>query len=269
MYFAGPILRLIPSRLVHYFWADKHQTCRTYFHLLYETQTQDFFGTTFIRNCGIFAEAPSYAVPLVLSLFYEMFIQKNNNIIRKCILLAAIVTSFSTKGLLLLCVMIGLKMVDIAYINAAPNRYKQILRLIVPIAIAVVSFIAIAVFEQKTDSNSYATRIDNIQSTLVAFRNNWLLGVGLGNEGAVSQYSSLILERYGFSIGATLLLAQGGLYMTAFYLGSFIWALISSKNKRLVTYTFVVYLGILFTSNITYYLSTVFILALGYSKPRN
>ena len=56
-----------------------------------------FFGRLYLRNCVIFSEAPSYAVPLVMSLFFEVFFQKRKNRLRIVVLLLTIMTTFRQK----------------------------------------------------------------------------------------------------------------------------------------------------------------------------
>jgi len=271
LYVLGTLLRILPYGYVSYDWAGLIRSAKHYFHLLYETQVEDFFGIEMVRNCGIFCEAPSYAVPLILSIFYEMFVSEKISKFRVTSLIAAIITSFSTKALLIVCIVMGLKLIEYAYVNEAENKCRQIVRLLVPIVIIMLSFAAIMVFEQKIDSNSFVSRMDNLNTTMAAFRDHWLIGVGVGNEDAISAYSSFSrsFRWKGFSIGATVLLAQGGLYLTLFYTCGFLNALKNAVNKWLVLSFGIVHFALLFTSNIPYFLSTIFILAMEYSIPKH
>jgi len=272
LYVFGSLLHLLPYHYTTYYWAGMTQTAKGYFHLLYETQTEEFFGIRMVRNSGIFCEAPSYAVPLILSLFYESFFPQSISKKRVAILSAAILTSFSAKAILIACIVFGLKVIHYAYVNRSPNRYRQIVRLFVPIAVVVLAVTAVSVFDQKTDTVSFISRMDNLNSTMTAWRSHKLFGVGIGNEAAITAFSvrAQSLRWKGFSIGAPLLLAQGGIYMAAFYLGGLLNALIQSKNKWTVLSFGIVHFALLMSSNIPYFLSTIFILAAEYvvQKPR-
>lgn len=269
MYLFGTILGIIPAQKVDYYWADLYKSCTTRLHFLYEAQTENFFGVNFTRNCGIFCEAPSYAVPLLLATYYEMFVGKGESRFRLAVLLLTIVTTFSTKAFLILGIMISLRLLKNTYMSKGGNRNKRIMIIIIPIIIFLICFMALSVLEQKEESVSYISRMDNLRSTMLAFLEHPLFGVGAGNEDAVAAYSPRILRRTGFSIGATLLMAEGGIYLTVLYLYSFFRALKFSKHKFDVICIFVIYLAILFTSNIIFFLSTYVFLALGYTYPRS
>lgn len=271
LYVLGVLVAVLPSQEVTYYWADEYMSCRTYFHFLYIPQEEEFFGITFIRNCGIFCEAPSYAVPLVLSLLIEVNIRKNVKKKRVAILLLTIMTTFSTKAIILAFLVLILKLIEVAYGKQDKKSIftRQSWMIIVPAIVAILLVAAILIMDDKSDSNSYISRMDNIYSTMQAFYDYPIFGLGAGNEEAVSVYSLRVLERYGYSIGATLLLAEGGIYLTLIYVFSFIRALVLSSQKWKVACVGIVYLGILFTSNITFFLSTIVVLALGYSYPRD
>lgn len=270
LYLLGPVFNFITATKVTYYWADELKTCNTYLNFLYTPQTGELFGVTVIRNCGIFCEAPSYAVPLVISLFIEIHVKEQSNKWRVAILLLTIASTISTKAIILASIVIALKILGNTF--GKDTRVSMFSRqsrmLITPILVIFLLFISLVVLGDKSDSNSYLSRMDNIYSTMLAFKDHVLFGVGAGNESGVSVYSRRVLERYGYSMGATLLLAEGGLYLTAVYIFSFVRALRRSKDKYLVVCTGIVYFGILFTSNITFFLSTIAVLALGYSMPK-
>lgn len=269
MYFFGTILGIWQGQDVTYYWADAYLTRKTYFHLMYEAQSFDLFGLKIIRNCGVFPEAPSYAVPLVLGIYFELFISPKPKKSRCIVYLLAMITSFSTKALLMLCMMIALKAYQYAYVNrsVSGSSFRQLFKLIVPIIVIGLIYVVFLLIGQREDSISYIQRMDNILSTAEAFRRHWLFGVGVGNEAAVSAYSKIIVSRYGYSIGATLLLAEGGVFLTMFYAGSYLFAIFNTDNKWRTTSAFLIYLGLLLQSNITFFLSTSFVVALAYSHP--
>jgi len=205
---------------------------------------------------------------LLIALFIEVFVRKKLNKFRIVVLLLAIITSFSTKAFLIVGIMIALKIVESAFIKKEGGENAYIIQFIAPVLFIILAFILLSILGQKSDSSSYTDRMDNLYTTMLVFKNHWLTGVGLGNEDAISQYSLLSLRWQGFSMGVTLLLAEGGIYVTGIYLASLFKALLVSSDKWLVICAGIVYFAILFTSNIPFFPSTIFILALGYASHR-
>lgn len=266
LYIFGGVLNIIPSFEVTYYWADNYKTAESYFHLMYEAQNVKFLGNTFVRNCGIFCEAPSYAIPLSIALFYEWFIaeKSNNKII--VILILTVITTFSTKAILLVLVMVFFKLFKKIFISS--NNQKN--KIIVSILMLIVLLVALLVLHRKIvdDYNSFSQRFDNIYVSLLAFKDHMFFGVGIGDADAVSSYSQLSIKRYGFSMGAPLLLAEGGVYFTFFYLSAFVNALLRSKDKLLVFFIGIFVFSILFMSNIVYFPLIMLVLALGFTIPK-
>ena len=270
MYLFGTVLKIIPSGTEVYTWAKQVRTSKHYFHLMYETQSEIFFGRSFIRNCGIFCEAPSYAVPLILSLFFEMIVSPKMKMHRIVILITTIVTSFSTKALIIVFILFAIKYFDYIYVQNKIKVWnnKLIFRSILPLVVIIASFIILQLIDQKSEgmTEGYLYRLDDIIASLRAFRNHWLVGVGVKNEAAISRYSSLVFKQ-GYSVGLTVMLAEGGLVLGFFYLMGFINSIVNCNPKVRYKYIYleIVLVSLLFTSNIPYFLSVVFILSLQYS----
>lgn len=269
LYVLGTCLQMLPASIDSYSWAGTTRWATNYFHLMYETQTQNFFGIEFIRNSGIFCEAPSYAVPLLLSLFYELFIPGKLSKFRIGVILSAIVTSFSTKALIIALVAIGLKLFLYTYSKEAArnSNIRGLFKLFMPVILVAIAVVGFAIFDQKTDSTSYLIRMDNVNACVRAFMSHKLLGVGVANEIGLANYVTIYLDWQGFAMGLPVLLGQGGIYLTSFYAFAFIHAIRNIGVKSTMFCFEIILILIMFTSNIPYFLSVIFILAMQYSVP--
>lgn len=275
LYMFGTCLNLLPVNVDFYYWKGVMTSSENYFHLMYEAQTQDFFGVEFVRNCGVFCEAPSYAVPLLFSMAYELYVPNKISKLRLSILLAAIITSFSTKALIIALVAIALKLALYTYgrryiyrgKTASGGVFRSLLKLMMPLLIVVLSIVGFLIFDQKTDSGSYIVRMDNIAACWKAFLSHKLFGVGVGNETALANYVTIYLEWQGFAMGLPVLLAEGGIYLISFYGMAFIHAIIHTNRKSEMICFEIILILVMFTSNIPFFLSIVFILAMQYSVP--
>lgn len=75
-YIIGSTLNLIsPTAYVPVFWGEQ-RIYPTYFYLYFEAQNSFFLGNEYIRNCGIFNEAPMYNMALCIALAIELFYEK-------------------------------------------------------------------------------------------------------------------------------------------------------------------------------------------------
>ena len=269
LYILGTCIHFLPQSIDSYSWKGVTTESANYFHLMYEAQTQEFFGIEFIRNCGIFCEAPSYAVPLLFSLSYELHVPKKVSVFRIGVLLLAILTSFSTKALIIALVASGLYLINYAYgrRTAYSSNLRSVLKLFLPIILIVIGIIGFAIFDQKTDSGSYIVRMDNINACFQAFMSHKLFGVGVGNETALANYVSIVLEWQGFAMGLPVLLGEGGIYLVLFYALAFVHAIKNTQYKFPMISFEIILILVMFTSNIPYFLSIIFILAMEYSVP--
>ncbi|MCD8158165.1 MAG: hypothetical protein LUD77_04510, partial [Clostridiales bacterium] len=235
LYIFGTWLHLLPQSVDTYSWKGVSTQSVNYFHLMYEAQTQDFFGVEFIRNCGIFCEASSYAVPLLFSLSYELYVPKKIFFNRIGILALAILTSFSTKALIIALIAVGLKLINYTYGKGKGKKYntgfKSIMKLFLPLFLVAIGIIGFAIFDQKTDSGSYIVRMDNINACFQAFKSHMLFGVGVGNEITLANYVNIVLEWQGFAMGLPVLLGEGGIYLILFYAAAFVYAIENTQFK--------------------------------------
>ncbi|MCD7994331.1 MAG: O-antigen ligase family protein [Clostridia bacterium] len=268
LYLFGTCLNLLSQSVDSYDWAKVTKNTVNYFHLMYEAQTSEILGITVVRNCGIFAEVPSYAVPLLLGLFLELFIRERIMKINVIILIITIVTTFSSKAISIALVVIALKLcVDVYFIRKKIKGWKGILKIVLPILLLFMAAVALEIVSTKLDTSSGFMRLDNIYTGWKAFRSNPLFGVGFDNEDALNTYASYMTSSGGLAMGIPVLIGEGGLYLILFYIYGMVRFVKNIKNNLVALSFVLVHILILFTSNIPYFLSTMLILAIEYSIP--
>lgn len=219
-------------------WGSIHSV-PLYFHLY--TQSQDpivFLGINFVRNTGIFAEAPMYSFVLSVALLINVFIEKKFNAVT-IILILTIFTTGSTTGvlisILILAILFSRRLIR--------SKYKKVfLPLIVfIILLGVLISIIVTVLKFQQGSGSVSVRLDDFRAGYITWTEHPFFGSGLSNNMAIIKNMNTARWFYvghigntGFSSGFMEYLAGGGLFFLIFYciypiLGS---TIIFSKDKN-------------------------------------
>lgn len=266
-YFFGAILRLIPSESFLYYNLKRWNVGYSYLnlHFVNPWQTQTIFGFSFARNIGIYMEAPSFAFPLTIGLFFELFYGGKHKKLNSFLLLAAMVTTFSTKALIL-----GAAVCVFYVIFGMKNnqKYLKLLKtLFIPILLAAAIIFIYLMFIEKSageDNWSYLRRLDDTQAAFMTWLQNPLFGKGYDNYIAV--YNNFLYSSHegGLTAGLFNILAFGGIYLFVLYVYSWI-NLYNSKKKtdRIFILGFIIlFVTFLFMSSIQYSYFTMFLLAL-------
>ncbi|WP_203640797.1 hypothetical protein [Levilactobacillus andaensis] len=246
-------------------WGGVHSV-PVYFHLYAQSQSPiQFFGVNFVRNTGIFSEAPMYSFVLSTALLVELAIKHSNKLI-KYILMFTIITTASTTGVILV---VGIVFFE-AIKQILKSRYKNILMpfliVVVILGLLTVEYILQSKFSEGMDSIS--VRQDDFKAGFITWRENLIFGVGMSNDLGIIQNMNParwnIGGNTGFSSGIMKSLAGGGIIMTVlYYLFPMIRATIYFiKNKSL---QWIIPVGIvyIFTFTIIYNLY-IFIFLLGW-----
>ena len=263
-YVFGTCLGVLPGgRIVEYYFANQDRSCTTYFHLYYAAQTMLMFGRDFVRNCGIFAEAPGFAIYLIVALATETFLRDKPRVWRCAVFCLAGLTTFSTKAILLVLMVLGLKFL------ISPNKSVVMFRIkaVVLPAVAVVLFAAAFILlKDKMNTDSFFIRLDDLFASAKAFRTSPLFGTGYYNDQSIIDRFNYARPNEGLSMGLAVLLAQGGLFMMALYLVPMVWCILRfPKEQRLRMLAFFVsYLGLLFVTNIPFSFLALFLLAFSF-----
>lgn len=260
-YIFGTCLGILPgAQDTTYFWASETRTCTTYFHLYYEAQTVDIFGLHLVRNCGIFTEAPGFAVFLVYALAVELFLREKPRVWRLALLCAAVLTTYSTKAILLAVVVFGLKYLITTPRTILWRRFKMV---VVPAVCVTVAVVAVVLLKDKMNTDSFYIRLDDLFASLKAWRTSPIFGTGYYNDDSVIAQFAYPRPNNGLSMGLPVLLAQGGLFLVALYLGTAVGCVLRLRGgaRRQLACFFIAYFVLMFVSNIPFSFLAMLLLA--------
>lgn len=229
------------------------------------SDTRTIAGFTFYRNMGFFTEPLMFSIPLITALFTEMFLrQKEDRCVWKWfVLLAVVITSQSTLGMLLAVGALGIKLIE------GMNPKKGWI-MIFP-ALIVASFFIFLLLRQKSDlgGNSTAEHIEHYIAAFKTFLDHPLLGCGyLREEPILLHFSeSLLARNKGLSNSIAVVLAEGGIFlgilcMTPFFLGI---AQIRSKGSKRVALWMLGPLGLYCITVFHFHLLLMLFMAYGYA----
>jgi putative membrane protein len=236
----GSILKVVyPTNVVINNWSGGLPT-PSYFNLYFETQGTHFFGTSIIRNSGMFAEAPMWSLMLSSALIIqELFLE--NSIKRLSLLTLTILTTVSTTGIFVIGLLLIYRVLMLK---------KPLLKYISLITIPIVIYALLQVWEEKSDSISASIRFDDYIAGFLAWRANFFFGSGLtlGLKAIESNMNTLIRTNLGYSNSLFVILAQGGVILGIFYLYPVISVLIK-KGVSIATKMFaLLFIILLFTA---------------------
>ena len=222
------ILKIIPYTNVYsgeaINWGSNHYD---YFHLYNESQWIDVFSYSGVRNIGPFVEAPMFNYVLCLALYYELFLNRANfRKVHTAILIVTLITTFSTTGLISAIILL----IIIYY-----SRMKKWIQFILLPAILALCIIIAYIFVQdkvNNNFNSTSVRMDDIQSCIKCFLDNFWIGAGYENMSALRRYRFLNVGDT-LSSGLSGILAFGGVLLGFWYVFPIFIAIIRFiKNKN-------------------------------------
>lgn len=214
----GSVLDIIPGRYGTFTFADYQSKSYNYFYLYFENlrQNQQLLGSTLPRNCGIYCEAPAYAGMLFYAFLIETLYNKRKNNWKLIILIISLLSTQSTKALILLLFFYILQFV--LKKNSGKSRSWLIIRFFVIFFIMIGGAFLIAyILEDKSNTLSFTARINHLVACFEAWKNNPLFGVGFKNTEAIVGYQFQGAGYGGLSMGVAVLLAEGGIVLTTFY----------------------------------------------------
>ncbi len=219
-WFFGSVLHIMPGRsMISYFWAGQDRIGYTYFNLYYENPLQNdqyLLGIMLSRNCGIFTEVPAFANILLFALSVELFVNHSNNRGKLFILLVTLLSTQSTKALIILISLVILK-----YMVSIKDKswQRRVLSLGVFSVMILLGIAAVVVILQdKAKTGSFTVRLSDMIAGCRTFLHHPLFGVGFFNNPEVIKYSTVVRTNETLSMGLFVLPAQGGIYLFLFYL---------------------------------------------------
>lgn len=231
-YLFGTLLNVIPSKSILVNWGGI-RVRSSYFFLHFSTQTISLFGKIIYRNTGVFTEAPMYAYILSLGLISEVIFPTDKSKFKKTIIYITILTTVSTTGII-----ISTFILLFDYIFYKEHKSVKKLRKI--ILLPIICIMSIIVFSylinEKLDTKSYSIRMDDISSSINAWKENVLFGNGFSNSFITESYMSKEFRNglTGQSSAYGRIISEGGLYLLYIYLFPMIKLIyngLSSKNK--------------------------------------
>lgn len=264
-YVFGTVLDWLPApKLTAFYWGGDWRVCPTYGHLFYEAQQIRFLGWDLPRNCGVFPEAPGFAVFLVTATATEVLLRPRPRLWRCGLYAAATVTTISVKAFLLTAAVFVLRCV--LWPPEWLTRRRR--RWLIPSLGAGLMLAAAVLLWDKLLSVSGVMRLDDVGACLRAWREAPLFGAGYWNDAAIVPHFSFS-HRYnnGLSMGAAVILAQGGLYLSALYWWSVVGGIRRCDRRPWIGFA-LVYAGLLFSGNIVYHFLTLLLIAVWLSVGR-
>lgn len=250
-----------------YHWADTDLQTVTYYFLYFENPAQavNRFGIDIIRNTGICPESPGYSSLLLYALIVELYYRKVQKRSHVVILVLTILSTISTKGVFFL---LEILLLNYLVLNQKKTVLQKFIKIFgVCILILGVMICGYYLLSQKVGGRSFSMRIEDINATLITWLHHPLFGCGFGNAEEIVSHIKTYRENNGLSMGLLVLLAQGGLWLFAMYLGGFVLPYLKQKDQRIRGKILVVFLLILtdiFISNVQFQPYFIFVLSLGY-----
>lgn len=206
-WFVGPISGYMsPNCVLPNSWGAR-PFIEGYYNIFYETQNITVGNTTLCRNTGFMCEAPVFNLNLCVALAFELFVCKRVKRIKIAILIIAILSTLSTTGQLFIMLAFLLK----SYQSVNRKRsYKILFWFLLPILLYIMYFVSSIIMVDKMDTDSYESRSYVINKMIGVLENNPLLGAGINRFHLSSEY--------GVSNSLFHVMADGGLYLTFFFI---------------------------------------------------
>lgn len=224
----GTTLRMLqPTGTVFTTWTSNiargaTKAVKTYFNIYFEAQTYGMneaigivTNINLMRNTGFFTEAPMFSFVLVLAVLIELFIKKESNYLRCGVLIAAVLTSFSSIGYILILLAVFSKY----YLGHQTNIRKVIKFFSAPVIAAIGILVISFLVESKLGTGSGAVRVDDFRAGFLAWKDSPVFGNGFGNVGSYQKYmSSFRRNNIGLSNSLMLILSYGGVVLIIPYI---------------------------------------------------
>ncbi|SER57803.1 hypothetical protein [Streptococcus gallolyticus] len=267
----GSIFHIIPLTTSTYDWSDRFLNTYTFHNIYYENPVQNttLFGKVIARNTGIYAEAPGFSNYFLYALALEMafFKHEKGYKLKLFVLFVTSLTTLSTKTIIFLVLIF-----IINYLFSVKNNksvFTKLIRIFISIILPLVGlFILIVTLQTKSNTGSFSIRIDDVISEVKTWKDYPIFGSGIGNTEPIINHFSVKRDNNALSMGLTLLLAQGGIWLTSLYISPLILILIKSEKRFFKKSIFLFGLAVLINlviSNIILSSSFLIILASGYA----
>lgn len=226
--------------------------------IFFMKEPEIFSGKLLIRNIGIFTEAPMYSFLLCTAFLYLIFLDKSNSIVKPLILLFAIFTTYSITGFIIVISSIIIKITLFS-----KNKFHSLIKIFIPLFLVVALIIIIYLFNQKLDTSSGITRLDDFKIGFLSMKDSFLFGWGYLNSEYVEKYTLIYrLSNNGLSNSLSTILIYGGIYLFLPYFILFIKAFLPCiKRHDYNRLFFIVFYSIMFLiTNVPFNIITILLL---------
>lgn len=264
-YIMGSVANIIhPNVAININWTTDPSGIKNiagYFFVHFNTQETTMFGLNILRNTSIFVEGPMYALHLMFATTLSINIKKN--IINKYSLIfgLTILTTLSVTGILFYLFILLYK-----YILFCKTNSKLIL---LPFVIIGILMVGTLFYTDKQSTSSYNIRTDDYAASFQVFEQYPIFGGGYQNRDIIVKYMSDFRQyNTGLSNSFITIIAQGGIFLTIFYLAPIILDFLKIFRDRKSNFTIfqLILLQMYLFFTITYQYSSLmmFFLALDY-----
>lgn len=176
-----------------------------------------FRNLNIMRNASIFTEPLMFNLFLCISLATELFLREKTPVIRTAILALANLTTFGTLGILIMLGVFGLK--TVSWVSDKKRTKKILLIVSASLLILLVIFL---IHKMRVTPESFNAHMEDYIGCLNAWKAHPFMGCGWNREDLVGQYFNPPRVRYGIANSVALILAEGGIVLSTFYLMPFI-----------------------------------------------
>lgn len=275
-YFGGTVLGIVPGMGMEYFNNGWWYPGTNYYYLSFINNWQStiVMGIDIYKNIGIYMEAPGFAFPLVMSLWWELFCNQSINKKRVAVFIITLITTFSVKAIIF-----GMLVVFMYIYFNTPNKkvflkkYRWVL--FIPVVL-VGTIISVRVLSDKiassaTEFGSWAIRLSDLWASLSAWFAHPIFGLGFYNLPEIYKYYPLGRHSGTPTMGLFNILAFGGLFMFFWYFIGFYKYYrksLTSVNKWVLRSFLIIVFAFLCTSGMQYSYTLLLILAIGWSINR-
>ncbi len=212
----GPLTRILRGNVrVPTTWTDSGgQLDRWgYFGLLFVTQTYEMAGVTFVRNSGIFTEAPMYSFSLCCAAIVELFLNKRARPAIVVLFLVTVLSTVSSSGVILMFIALVL--------FAAERANKRSVYIVLPVLAGIAVIAGGVILYRKLSSPSGNIRLDDYRAGIMAWLERPIIGHGFDNLTRYEVYmSSFRSGNVGLSNSVSLIITSGGLTFALPYIVS-------------------------------------------------
>ena len=262
--FGSMLSYLQPSGEIYSVWTGNgdHVLVKNYYYLYFQQQMSNIKQIDAVRNIAFFCEAPMAAFHFSVAFLIEMFFRKKPSRINIVLLVVATLSTISITGYLVLLAGFSAKYL----LTHSKQKFIHAIKVVsIPVAIGVVMYVMLYLYNLKADSASGYARLNDFAIGYQVWKKHFLFGVGYGNYDEIKKMMPLWRSsNTGFSNSVMLVVDYGGLYFGMAYLFPIVKGMIGAvKYKKYNNLSFLlIFTCIFIVTNIPFiYLTLLIVLS--------